>query len=188
MKNPNLVFRRRRQEHGYVLLIAMASLVLLTVTGAMVYRSSENQLMMTVAVKNQNVASMRAAFAAKQVVAELNSGAQPAWLGNFSAQYQTCQLWSSTQTAATTEVEWTGGTPQGLLARRQTSETGGNNGDSLSLDQGGGLQFEAQLVCMHRPGRAGTPGVIIRAIGYYGYDPAGARGANSQVYSDVVEV
>ncbi len=191
--------RRRRNEGGYIMLVVMATIVALMVTAIFVYRSSEDQLLMTVAVRNQNIANMRAAFGAKRVIADVNSGVLPSYLANFRTNYTACQVWSRTvPTSMSTETLWPccetsalcgGSTTSGCVPTPLATMPLLDNGNSLELDAtptGGGSQYEVQLLCIRRPGKETSPSVLVRSFGYYGYNPA--TRANSTRYMDVVEV
>ena len=61
------------RERGYVLLIVLAAVAVLSVVAAFVHAESEGQLVMTSSLKGQSIASSRATLAAEAYLAQYKS-------------------------------------------------------------------------------------------------------------------
>jgi hypothetical protein len=145
-----------RPAPGYVLLIVLAAVAVLSVVAAFVHSETENQLVMTAALKGQSVASSRATLAAE------------AYLAQYKSNYP-----SNTLNLLPTFDNYTDaidGGPGSTLPDALTdySPTYGNPALTLDLSSGGGVQWCVDVWRLNR-GLNVQPWTVLEVFGYYGY-------------------
>jgi hypothetical protein len=147
-----------RAEQGYVLLIVLAAVAVLSVVAAFVHSQSEAQLVMSATLKGQSLASTRSTLAAE------------AYLATYKANYpsNTIALLPSFDSYADALDGGPGATlPDALV---DYSPSTGNPPLPLDLVSGGGLQWCVDVWLLNR-GLNVQPWTVIEAFGYYGYRP-----------------
>jgi len=170
----------RVPERGYVLLIVLAAVAVLSVVAAFVHSQTENQLVMTTALKGQSVAASRATMAAN------------AYLAQYKVNYPQASLSLLPSFSSYTDAVDAG--PGSTLPDALTdySPTFGNPSLPLELSAGGGVQFCVDVWRLNR-GLNVQPWTVLEVFGYYGYRRSGAVTtcqdvANSGVVVSQVEV
>jgi hypothetical protein len=145
-----------RSPRGYVLLIVLAAVAVLSVVAAFVHSESESQLVVTAMLKGQSVASARATLAAE------------AYLAQYKANYPTSTLsLLPTFDSYTDAVD--GGTGSTLPdALTDYSPTFGSPALPLDLTSGGGVQWCVDVWRLNR-GLNVQPWTVLEVFGYYGY-------------------
>lgn len=147
-----------RPERGYVLLIVLAAVAVLSVVAAFVHSESEGQLVMSSSLKGQSIASSRATLAAEAYLAQYKS--------NFPTN--TLALLPSFASYAAAVAAGPGSTLPDALA--DYSPAVGSPALPLELVSGGGLQWCVDVWKLNR-GLNVQPWTVIEAFGYYGYRP-----------------
>jgi hypothetical protein len=145
-----------RRSGGYVLLIVLAAVAVLSVVAAFVHTETENQLVMTAALKGQSIASSRATLAAE------------AYLAQYKSNYP-----SATINLLPTFDNYTDaldGGPGATLPDALTdySPTYGSPALTLDLSSGGGVQWCVDVWKLNR-GLNVVPWTVLEVFGYYGY-------------------
>ena len=145
-----------RPRRGYVLLIVLAALAVLSVVAAFVHTETENQLVMTAALKGQSVASSRATLAAE------------AYLAQYKANYpqNTINLLPTFDSYADAVDGGPGSTLPDALT--DYSPSIGSPALPLDLTAGGGVQWCVDVWRLNR-GLNVQPWTVLEAFGYYGY-------------------
>jgi hypothetical protein len=150
--------RPSKSERGYVLLIVLAAVAVLSVVAAFVHAESEGQLVMTSALKGQSLASSRATLAAE------------AYLAQYKANYpqNTINLLPSFDSYTDAQDGGAGATlPDALV---DYSPAVGSPALPLDLVSGGGLQYCVDVWRLNR-GLNVQPWTVLEVFGYYGYRP-----------------
>ena len=147
---------RERGRRGYVLLIVLAAVAVLSVVAAFVHAQTENQLIMTTALKGQSVASSRATLAAN------------AYLAQYKVNYPqaSINLLPTFASYADAVDAGTGSTLPDALT--DYSPTYGNPSLALDLSAGGGVQWCVDVWRLNR-GPNINPWTVLEVFGYYGY-------------------
>jgi hypothetical protein len=145
---------------GYVLLIVLAAVAVLSVVAAFVHSETENQLVMTAALKGQSVASSRATLAAE------------AYLAQYKSNYP-----SNTLNLLPTFDSYTDAADGGVGATlpdalTDYSPTYGSPALPLDLSSGGGVQWCVDVWRLNR-GLNVQPWTVLEVFGYYGYRQSG---------------
>ncbi len=150
-----------RAERGYVLLIVLAAIAVLSVLAAFVHSQTENQLVLTSTLKAQSVASSRATLAAE------------AYLAKYQANYpsSTLALLPSFDSYADAVDAGPGATLPDALT--DYSPTYGTPALTLNLAAGGGAQYCVDVWLLNR-GTNVTPWTVLEVFGYYGFRQSGA--------------
>jgi hypothetical protein len=145
-----------RAERGYVLLIVLAAVAVLSVVAAFVHTETESQLVMTAALKGQAVASSRATLAAE------------AYLAQYKSNYptNTLALLPSFDSYADAIDAGAGSTLPDAL----TDYSPGLGSPALATDLtgGGGVQWCVDVWKLNR-GLNVQPWTVLEVFGYYGY-------------------
>jgi hypothetical protein len=150
------------RERGYVLLIVLAAVAVLSVVAAFVHAESEGQLIMTSSLKGQAIASSRATLAAE------------AYLAQYKSNYPTATL--ALLPSFNSYADALDGGPGSTLpdALVDYSPGAGNvpaaGGLPLDLVSSGGIQWCVDVWRLNR-GLNVQPWTVIEAFGYYGYRP-----------------
>ncbi len=154
-----------RTQQGYVLLIVLAAVAVLSVVAAFVHAESEGQLIMSSALKGQSVAASRATLAAE------------AYLATYKANYPTAtlSLLPSFDTYADAIDGGVGATlPDALVDYTPGLGVGPlpltSAGLPLDLVSGGGIQWCVDVWRLNR-GLNVQPWTVLEVFGYYGYRP-----------------
>ncbi len=141
---------------GYVLLIVLAAVAVLSVVAAFVHSETENQLVMTTALKGQSVASSRATLAAE------------AYLAQYKSNYPSNTL-NLLPTFDSYNDAIDGGIGSTLPdALTDYSPTLGSPPLPLDLSSGGGVQWCVDVWRLNR-GLNVQPWTVLEVFGYYGY-------------------
>jgi len=150
-----------RPQRGYVLLIVLAAVAVLSVVAAFVHSETESQLVLTSALKGQSVAAARATLAAQ------------AYLAQYKANYpsSTINLLPSFSSYAAAVAAGAGAMLPDALT--DYSPTFGNPALNLELSAGGGAQWCVDIWRLDR-GPNVAPWTVIEAFGYYGFRQNGA--------------
>jgi len=150
-----------RPQRGYVLLIVLAAVAVLSIVAAFVHAQSERQLVLTSALKGQSMAAARATLAAE------------AYLAKYSANYPSSTL--SLLPTFDTYLDAIDAGPGSTLPDALTdySPTYGNPALSLDLPSGGGAQYCVDVWMLNR-GTNIAPWTVLEVFGYYGYRQSGA--------------
>ena len=145
-----------RPARGYVLLIVLAAVAVLSVVAAFVHTETESQLVMSAALKGQAVASSRATLAAE------------AYLAQYKANYptNTINLLPTFDTYADAVDAGAGSTLPDALT--DYSPTYGTPSLTLDLSSGGGVQWCVDVWRLNR-GLNVQPWTVLEVFGYYGY-------------------
>ncbi|HMK71787.1 MAG TPA: hypothetical protein VK454_00530 [Myxococcaceae bacterium] len=165
---------------GYVLLIVLAAVAVLSVVAAFVHSQTENQLIMTTALKGQSVAASRATLAAN------------AYLAQYKVNYPQASLSLLPTFASYTDAVDAGVGATLPDAMTDYSPTYGNPALPLELSAGGGVQWCVDVWRLNR-GLNVPPWTVLEVFGFYGYRRSGAvttcQGmANAGVVVSQVEV
>jgi hypothetical protein len=145
-----------RRPQGYVLLIVLAAVAVLSVLAAFVHTQTQNQLVMTTALKGQSVAASRATLGAEAYLAQYKS--------NFpQASVSLLPTFSSYTDALDGGVGSM--LPDALV---DYSPTYGNPSLPLDLSQGGGAQWCVDVWRLNR-GANVQPWTVLEVFGYYGF-------------------
>jgi hypothetical protein len=157
-----------RRPRGYVLLIVLAAVAVLSVVAAFVHSETENQLVMTATLKGQSVASSRATLAAE------------AYLAQYKANYpqSTISLLPSFDSYADALDGGAGSTLPDALT--DYSPSVGNPALPLDLTAGGGVQWCVDVWRLNR-GLNIQPWTVLEVFGYYGYRTSSALTTCQQV-------
>jgi hypothetical protein len=141
---------------GYVLLIVLAAVAVLSVVAAFVHSETENQLVMTAALKGQSVASSRATLAAED------------YLAQYKANYpsNTINLLPTFDSYADAADGGLGSTLNDVIT--DYSPSSGTHPLALDLSAGGGIQYCVDIWRLNR-GLNVQPWTVIESFGYYGY-------------------
>jgi hypothetical protein len=147
--------------NGYVLLIVLAAVAVLSVVAAFVHAETENQLVMTAALKGQSVAASRATLAAE------------AYLAQYKSNYP-----SNTLNLLPVFDSYTDAVDGGLGstlpdALTDYSPSFGSPALPLDLSSGGGVQWCVDVWRLNR-GLNVQPWTVLEVFGYYGYRQNGA--------------
>lgn len=147
-----------RPPRGYVLLIVLAAVAVLSVVAAFVHAETENQLVLTTSLKGQSVASSRATLAAEAYLAQYKSN----YPSNTINLLPTFNSYAAAIAAG----------PGAILpdALRDYSPGSGAPALALDLSAGGGLQWCVDVWRLNR-GLNVQPWTVIEAFGYYGNRP-----------------
>jgi hypothetical protein len=151
-----------RAERGYVLLIVLAAVAVLSVLAAFVHTQTENQLVMTTALKGQSVAASRATLAAN------------AYLAQYKVNYNNIQ---ASVSLLPTFASYTDAVAGGALATLPDALTDyspsyGTPSLNLELNEGGGAQWCVDVWRLNR-GFSVQPWTVFEVFGYYGYRRTG---------------
>lgn len=149
-----------KARRGYVLLIVLAAVAVLSVVAAFVHSQTENQLVLTSALKGQSVAASRATLAAE------------AYLAQYKANYPagTINLLPSFSSYLDAVDAGVGSTlPDALV---DYSPTFGNPPLPLDLSAGGGAQWCVDVWRLYR-GANVAPWTVLEVFGYYGFRQSG---------------
>ena len=152
----------RGRQRGYVLLIVLAAVAVLSVVAAFVHSETENQLVLTSALKGQSMAASRATLAAE------------AYLAKYQANYptSTLALLPSFDSYADAIDAGPGSTLPDALT--DYSPAFGNPAlPLLLLPAGGGAQYCVDVWMLNR-GTNVTPWTVLEVFGYYGFRTNGA--------------
>jgi hypothetical protein len=151
---------RRPPPRGYVLLIVLAAVAVLSVVAAFVHSQSEAQLVMSSMLRGQSLASTRATLAAED------------YLAQYKANYPTNTL--ALLPSFDSYADAVDGGSGSTLPDALTDYSPGVGTPSLTLDlnSGGGLQWCVDVWRLNR-GLNVQPWTVIEAFGYYGYRPDG---------------
>jgi hypothetical protein len=141
---------------GFVLLIVLAAVAVLSVVAAFVHSETENQLVMTAALKGQSLASSRATLAAE------------AYLAQYKSNYpqNTISLLPTFDSYTDAVDGGAGATLPDALT--DYSPTVGNPALPLDLSSGGGVQWCVDVWRLNR-GLNVQPWTVLEVFGYYGY-------------------
>src|SRR4051794_17154689 len=74
----------RRAQGGFVLLVVLALLVVLTIVASMVYARASDQVIVSHALRHQMIAQDRAMQAAEAAIVDLKKTNKPAYLANLT--------------------------------------------------------------------------------------------------------
>jgi hypothetical protein len=145
-----------RRPRGYVLLIVLAAVAVLSVVAAFVHAETENQLVLTATLKGQSVASSRATLAAE------------AYLAQYKANYPQATL--SLLPTFVSYADAVDGGPGSTLPDALTdySPSIGSPALPLELTAGGGVQWCVDVWRLNR-GLNVQPWTVLEVFGYYGY-------------------
>jgi len=152
--------RAPSQQRGYVLLIVLAAVAVLSVVAAFVHSETENQLVLTSALKGQSVAAARATLAAQ------------AYLAQYKANYPASTINLLPSFSSYTDAVDAGAGAMLPDALTDYSPTYGNPALPLDLAAGGGAQWCVDIWRLSR-GPNVAPWTVIEAFGYYGYRQSG---------------
>ena len=141
---------------GYVLLIVLAAVAVLSVVAAFVHSETENQLVLTAALKGQSIAASRATLAAESYLAQYKA--------NYPAT--TISLLPSFDSYADAVDGGAGATLPDALT--DYSPTLGNPALNLELKTGGGVQYCVDVWRLNR-GTNVSPWTVLEVFGYYGF-------------------
>ena len=149
-------------QRGYVLLIVLAAVAVLSVVAAFVHAETENQLVLTSALKSQSIATSRATLAAE------------AYLAKYQANYpsSTLSLLPTFDSYADAIDAGVGSTLPDALT--DYSPTYGNPALTLDLTAGGGAQYCVDVWLLNR-GANIAPWTVLEVFGYYGYRQSAAQ-------------
>ena len=148
-------------KRGYVLLIVLAAVAVLSIVAAFVHSETENQLVLTSALRGQSVAAARATMAAEAYLAQYKA--------NFPAN--TINLLPSFNSYAAAVDAGAGAMLPDALT--DYSPTYGNPPLPLDLASGGGAQWCVDIWRLNR-GANVNPWTVIEVFGYYGFRQSGA--------------
>jgi hypothetical protein len=151
----------RDSSKGYVLLIVLAAVAVLSVVAAFVHTETENQLVMTSALKGQSVAASRATLGAE------------AYLAKYKSNYP-----ANTINLLPSFGSYTDAADGGLGSTLPDSLTDYSAGGSpslpnLDLASGGGVQYCVDVWRLNR-GLNVAPWTVLEVFGYYGYNNTAA--------------
>jgi hypothetical protein len=157
-----------RHTRGYVLLIVLAAVAVLSVVAAFVHTETESQLVLTTSLKAQSVASSRATLGAE------------AYLAQYKANYPqaTIGLLPSFDSYAAAIAAGVGSTLPDALT--DYSPTYGNPALPIELSAGGGVQWCVDVWRLNR-GLNVQPWTVLEVFGYYGYRTSAATTTCLQV-------
>jgi len=166
---------RRRPPRGFVLLVILAAVAVLSLIAAFIYSQTEDQLLLSVAAKGQSLAASRATLAAQRTLAI------------YRANYPTAAI-NALLPQPTYQAAITAG--QTLSQVAPTPPVPSDR--SLDLVAGGGAQWCIEVWRMNRG--VLPPWTVVEAFGYYGYTGTTppdfvnciAQPANSGVFSSHV--
>ena len=146
----------RHPQRGYVLLIVLAAVAVLSVVAAFVHAETEGQLVLTSSLKAQSIASSRATLAAE------------AYLAKYEANYpsSTLALLPSFDTYPDAIAAGPGSTLPDALT--DYSPNFGAPALNLPLTSGGGAQYCVDVWLMNR-GTNIVPWTVLEVFGYYGF-------------------
>jgi hypothetical protein len=153
---------------GFVLLIVLAAVAVLSVVAAFVHSQSESQLVVTSMLKGQSVASARATLAAE------------AYLAQYKANYPTAtlSLLPTFDSYAAAVAAGPGATLPDALT--DYSPSFGSPALTLDLAAGGGVQWCVDVWRLNR-GLNVQPWTVLEVFGYYGYRQSGGLTTCQQV-------
>jgi hypothetical protein len=145
-----------QKSGGYVLLVVLAAVAVLSVVAAFVHSETENQLVLTSALKGQSVAAARATLAAE------------AYLAQYKANYPTNTI--NLLPSFSSYAEALDGGLGATLNDALTDYSPGFGSPALALDlaTGGGAQWCVDVWRLNR-GPNVAPWTVIEAFGYYGF-------------------
>ena len=70
----------KRAQGGYIMVVVLLCTAAISLTGALVFTQSQDQMVTTQALRNQTIAAARANLGAQRVLAELRMAVPPAYL------------------------------------------------------------------------------------------------------------
>jgi len=146
----------RQPARGFVLLIVLAAVAVLSVVAAFVHSQSESQLILTSMLKGQSMASARATLAAE------------AYLAQYKANYPLSTLSLLPTFDNYTDAVAAG--PGSTLTDVLTDYSPGFGSPNLSLElaSGGGVQYCVDVWRLNR-GLNVQPWTVLEVFGYYGF-------------------
>jgi hypothetical protein len=165
---------QNRKSGGFVLLVVLALLVVLTVVASIAYSRASDQVVMSTALKRQAIAQDRAVMALHQGVAQVQQTPRPpslATLGSIppcpNADPATC-IGTAFDVIPPVVVE-------------------GPQLPGADLDNGGGSQYTIHFIRWKTVAMPGAVSVV-HAIGYHGLDPVKVAGSTRMSSEVLVEV
>ncbi len=171
MKRTN---RRRHQQGGFVLIVALAMLVLITIVATMAYQRASDQHLVSGALRRQSAAQDRAMIGLQRGVAEVNQSPRPAWLSTL-ATAPACPF---------SDPMACGIAPYAIPPLVVDNSVAG-----IDIDMGGGSQYTIDAWRWQPPG-ATEALIIVHSVGFHGNNPmviAGATRMSSEVIVEVSE-
>jgi hypothetical protein len=139
----------RKPQRGFILLVVLTAVAVLSLIAAFIYSRTENQLLLSVAARGQSMAAARATYAAERTLAIFRSpGYAP-----------TSVLSLPTNSDYPTAVS------SGQIIQYGTANY---NLPGLDLSSGNGAQWCVEVWRMFR-GTNVAPWVVIEAWGFYGF-------------------
>jgi hypothetical protein len=153
-----------RPQGGYVLLIVLAAVAVLSVVAAFVHSESEAQLVMTSMLKGQSLASSRATLAAEAYIAQYKANYPSSTLSLLPTfdSYTDAVDGGSGSTLPDALVDYTPGLGVGPAPLTAA-------GLPLDLVSGGGIQYCVDVWRLNR-GLNVQPWTVLEVFGYYGYN------------------
>jgi hypothetical protein len=167
--------KHRNAERGYVLLIVLAAVAVLSVLAAFVHSQTESQLIVTTALKGQSVAASRATLAAQ------------AYLATFRSKFPDLATYPSFSSYADAVAAGAGATLPDALTDYSPGAGIGNPALPLELSAGGGVQYCVDVWRLNR-GNNVQPWTVLEVFGFYGYRKNAGLTSCTDVASSAVVV
>jgi hypothetical protein len=147
----------RRPRRGFVLLVVLAAAAVLSLIAAFIYSRTENQLLLSISMRGQSMASARATLAAERTLALLRG-------------FRTANTPPAGLTVIMPKTDYnTLGNVDSAVATGQTLPFGSANYDLPGIDvsSGNGAQWCTELWVLNR-GPGIPPWLVVEAWGFYG--------------------
>lgn len=167
--------RRSSKPRGFVLLVVLMLLVVLTMVASLAYTRASDHLVVSTGLKRQSVAQDRALIGMQRGVADVRKVPKPAYL---AALQITPPCNASTAEACFPAYPTPAPATMGMVA-----------GAGTDIANGGGPLYQVDFVRWLPPGATATL-VVIRSTGFHGFSPTAVPGATqftSQVYVELSE-
>lgn len=168
---------RKRNQRGYIMVVVLLCTAAISLTGALVFTASQDQMVATQALRNQTIAAARANMGAQRALAELRMATPPDYVDLRDKVAYCTQGYDACTAACKTN-------PNCNIFRQGPILDRGRTG---SLAAGGGSIYNIRLFMEQKPGDE-MPTTMIESTGYYGYDPSVVPGATRYESRVLVEV
>ena len=165
--------RRASSPRGFVLIVVLMLLVVLTMVASLAYTRASDHLVISTGLKRQAIAQDRALVGMQRGVADVKKVPKPAYLAALEA-VAPCNLAKALDCfpAYPTPAPAT----MGLVT-----------GTGTDLASGGGPLYQVDFV-RWRPMGATSTLVVIRSTGFHGFSPAAVPGATQFTSQVLVEL
>lgn len=174
----------KRAQGGYIMVVVLLCTAAISLTGALVFTQSQDQMVTTQALRNQTIAAARANLGAQRVLAELRMAVPPSYLEGLDS-LTPCESYDICVERCRTNPNCNHFRAIPVLDR-------GRGANSGTLADGAGSIYSVRLYREQKMVNPQTPDdritTVIVSTGYYGFDPVAVQGSNRFESMVMVEV